>query len=147
MDVVRTVNDANLILPAGDVQIGPLDYNIYTNSQFSGIDDINELPVKTVGAGTRCASATSATPSDAAQIQTNIVRVDGQRSVYLPVLKQGGDTNTIAVVDGDQAGAVGRLLDVPSSLQTRGGVRSVAVRQTRSRRCCTKGHWASFSPR
>ena len=37
---------------------------------------------------------------DAQQIQTNIVRVDGQRSVYLPVLKQGGDTNTIAVVDG-----------------------------------------------
>ena len=39
---------------------------------------------------------------DAQQIQTNIVRVDGQRSVYLPVLKQGGDTNTIAVVDGIQ---------------------------------------------
>ena len=37
---------------------------------------------------------------DAQQIQTNLVRVDGQRSVYLPVLKQGGDTNTIAVVDG-----------------------------------------------
>ena len=37
---------------------------------------------------------------DAQQIQTNMVRVDGQRSVYLPVLKQGGDTNTIAVVDG-----------------------------------------------
>ena len=37
---------------------------------------------------------------DAAAIQTNVVRVDGQRSVYLPVLKQGGDTNTIAVVDG-----------------------------------------------
>ena len=37
---------------------------------------------------------------DAQQIQTNIVRVDGQRSVYLPILKQGGDSNTIAVVDG-----------------------------------------------
>ena len=37
---------------------------------------------------------------DGNQIQTNIVRVDGQPSVYLPMLKQGGDTNTIAVVDG-----------------------------------------------
>ena len=37
---------------------------------------------------------------DAAQIQNNIVRVDGQPSVYLPVLKQGGDANTIAVVNG-----------------------------------------------
>ena len=34
MDVVRTVNNANLILPAGDVRIGPIDYNIYTNSQL-----------------------------------------------------------------------------------------------------------------
>src|SRR2546430_14019834 len=49
MDVVRSVNNANLILPAGDVRIGQLDYNIYTNSQLRGIAEINELPVKTVG--------------------------------------------------------------------------------------------------
>ncbi len=41
---------------------------------------------------------------DASQIQYNIVRVDGQPSVYLPVLKQGGDANTIAVVDGIRRG-------------------------------------------
>ena len=34
MGVVRTVNDSNLILPAGDVRIGPVDYNLYTNSQL-----------------------------------------------------------------------------------------------------------------
>src|SRR5678809_735680 len=49
MDVVRAVNDANLILPAGDVRIGPLDYNIYCNSQIEKIDDINRIPLKTVG--------------------------------------------------------------------------------------------------
>src|SRR5512146_2185493 len=49
MDVVRSVNNANLILPAGDVQIGQLDYNIYTNSQLRSIAEINQLPVKTVG--------------------------------------------------------------------------------------------------
>src|SRR4030088_325101 len=49
MDVVRSVNDSNLILPAGDVQMGSMDYNIYTNSQLSNIADINNLPVKTVG--------------------------------------------------------------------------------------------------
>src|SRR5450432_2287111 len=48
MDVVRTVNDANLILPAGDVKIGPIDYGLYTNSQLRGIEDINRLPLKTV---------------------------------------------------------------------------------------------------
>src|SRR5215813_12690573 len=99
MDVVRAVNSANLILPAGDVQLGPLDYNIYTNSQLSSVKDIDELPLKTV-----CQSPVRVSDigyaEDGHQIQTNVVRVDGQRSVYTPVLKQGGDTNTIAVVDG-----------------------------------------------
>src|ERR1700752_3614335 len=49
MDVVRTVNEANLILPAGDVKIGPFDYNLYANSQINTMDEINSLPLKTVG--------------------------------------------------------------------------------------------------
>src|SRR5258705_8033823 len=114
MDVVRSVNNANLILPAGDVQIGQLDYNIYTNSQLRGISEINELPVKTVGTSpVRIADIGYA--KDAQQIQTNVVRVDGQRSVYVPVLKQGGDTNTIAVVDGIKS-AVRKLFGVPKEL-------------------------------
>src|ERR1022692_2357377 len=97
MDTVRSLNKANLILPAGDVQLGLLDYNIYTNSQLSTVKEINNLPVKTVGqAPIRISDIGYA--QDAQQIQTNLVRVDGQPSVYLPVLKQGGDTNTIAVV-------------------------------------------------
>src|SRR3954466_8886426 len=48
MDVVRAVNDSNLILPAGDVKVGPLDYSLYTNTQLETIDDINSLPLKTV---------------------------------------------------------------------------------------------------
>src|SRR6201982_2763079 len=46
MDVVRAVNDSNLILPAGDVRIGPFDYNIYANSQVTDVADINRLPLK-----------------------------------------------------------------------------------------------------
>src|SRR5262245_35187732 len=99
MDVVRTVNDSNLILPAGHVILGPFDYSLYTNSQLDTIQDINRLPLKTVdGASVMVADVGQA--QDAAQIQTNVVRVDSQRSVYLPILKQGGDVNTIAVVDG-----------------------------------------------
>ncbi len=114
MDVVRSVNDSNLILPAGDVQIGPLDYNIYTNSQLRTVQEIDQLPVKMVGeAPVRVSDIGYA--EDGHQIQTNIVRVDGQRSVYTPVLKQGGDTNTIAVVDGVKT-ALGKLVDVPKQL-------------------------------
>src|ERR1700704_3585767 len=47
MDVVRAVNNANLILPSGAVKLGPFDYNLFTNSQFRAIPDINQIPLKT----------------------------------------------------------------------------------------------------
>ncbi len=114
MDVVRTVNDSNLILPAGDVRIGTIDYNLYTNSQLPTTEDINQLPLKTVGNASVLVRDIGKA-MDAHGIQTNIVRVDGQRSVYLPILKQGGDTNTIAVVNGVKK-AVADLTDVPRQL-------------------------------
>jgi len=117
MDVVRTVNEANLILPAGDVKIGPFDYNLYANSQISSMKDINQLPLKTVGNASVLVGDVGHA-EDSSQIQCNIVRVDGQPSVYLPVLKQGGDANTISVVDGIRY-AVGRLLNVPTQLVTK----------------------------
>src|SRR5487761_120392 len=49
MDVVRAANASNLILPAGDVRMGPLDYNIYTNAQVPTADALNRIPLKTVG--------------------------------------------------------------------------------------------------
>ncbi|MGH8220197.1 MAG: efflux RND transporter permease subunit [Steroidobacteraceae bacterium] len=115
MDVVRAVNSSNLILPAGDVRIGRFDYNIYANSQLNDIKEINDLPLKTVN-GAPVLVADVGHASDASQIQTSIVRVDGQPSVYLPVLKQGG--STIAVVNGIKS-AVSHLLDVPKQLVTK----------------------------
>src|SRR5271165_4954409 len=117
MDVVRTVNEANLILPAGDVKIGPFDYNLYTNSQLDDVKDINKLPLKTIGNASVLVGDVGKA-EDASQIQYNIVRVDGQPSVYLPVLKQGGDANTIAVVDGIKD-AVAHLFDMPKQLVTK----------------------------
>ncbi len=114
MDVVRTVNQSNLILPAGDVKIGPYDYNLYTNSQVPTATAINDMPLKTVGQASVLVRDIGKA-QDAQAIQTNIVRVDGQRSVYLPILKQGGDTNTIAVVDGIKD-AISRLVDIPKQL-------------------------------
>ena len=116
MDVVRKVNEANLILPAGDVKIGPYDYNVYANSQINAMKQINMLPLKTVGtASVLVADVGKAV--DASQIQVNKVRVNSQGSVYLPVLKQGGNSNTIAVVNGVQK-IISHLLDVPKQLVT-----------------------------
>ena len=52
-----------------------------------------------------------------ARLQYNIVRIDGQRSVYVPVFKQGGNSNTITIVDGMKA-AIKHLVDIPASLKT-----------------------------
>src|SRR5579859_2246697 len=49
MDVVNSVNTSNLILPAGDVRIGGKDYNIYANSQVPSAQEINSMPLKSVG--------------------------------------------------------------------------------------------------
>jgi len=117
MDVVRQMNESNLILPAGDVKIGPFDYNLYSNAQAPDAKSINTMPLKTVGQSSVMV-ADIGKAVDAQAIQTNIVRVDGQPSVYLPILKQGGDTNTIAVVNGIRE-ALKNLVDVPKELVTR----------------------------
>ncbi|HUL34136.1 MAG TPA: efflux RND transporter permease subunit [Candidatus Eisenbacteria bacterium] len=117
MDVVREVNDSNLILPAGDVKIGPFDYNIYSNAQAPDAEAINTMPLKTVGQSSVMVGDIG-DAVDGHSIQTNIVRVDGQASVYLPILKQGGDTNTISVVNGIRDG-LKHLVDVPNQLVTR----------------------------
>jgi HAE1 family hydrophobic/amphiphilic exporter-1 len=116
MDVVRSVNSSNLILPAGDVKIGPYDYSLYTNSQLSTIDEINNLPLKNVNGSPVLVGDIGHAKDDAA-IQTNIVRIDGQRSVYLPILKSGADANTIAVVEGIR-NTVAHLIDIPKKLVT-----------------------------
>ena len=117
MDVVRTVNEANLILPAGDVKIGPYDYNIYANNQINAMKDIDMVPLKTVGSASVLV-ADVGQAKDASQIQYNKVRIDGEPSVYIPVLKQGGDANTIKVVDGVRK-VMANLVEVPAQLVTK----------------------------
>jgi hydrophobic/amphiphilic exporter-1 (mainly G- bacteria), HAE1 family len=116
MDVVNAVNDSNLILPAGDVKMGPFDYYIYSNSLVDKVSDLNSIPVKTVG--TKWVSVGDiGKAEDASQIQYNIVRVDGQKSAYISISKQGGDTNTIQVVN-DLRKLLGHLFEVPKQLVT-----------------------------
>ena len=114
MDVVDAVNQSNLILPAGDVKMGPTDYYVYSNSLVDQVKDLNSIPIKTVGTSWVTVGDVGKA-EDANQIQYNVVRVDGQRSSYIPIMKQGGDTNTIAVVDGVRA-LIGHLFDIPKQM-------------------------------
>ena len=115
-DVVDAVNSSNLILPAGDVRIGSKDFNIYANSQFPDAKAMNAMPLKSYG-NSSVLVADVGKAEDSGALQYNIVRIDGQRSVYVPIFKQGGNSNTITIVNGMKA-AVKRLVDIPESLKT-----------------------------
>ncbi|MGC2057965.1 MAG: efflux RND transporter permease subunit, partial [Candidatus Sulfotelmatobacter sp.] len=116
MDVVSAVNDSNLILPAGDVKMGPYDYFVYSNSLVDNMKQLGEVPLKVKGHSWVTVNDIGKA-EDAHGIQTNIVRIDGQRSAYIPIMKQGGDTNTIAVVDGVRQ-LIKHLYDIPQQMKT-----------------------------
>jgi HAE1 family hydrophobic/amphiphilic exporter-1 len=114
MDVVNAVNNQNLILPAGDVKMGPYDYYIYSNSLVNNMSELNDVPIKSVG-GSWVRVDDVGKAEDSSATQYNIVRVAGQKSSYIPILKQGGDTNTIQVVNGVRA-VIGHLFDIPKEM-------------------------------
>jgi hydrophobic/amphiphilic exporter-1 (mainly G- bacteria), HAE1 family len=116
MDVVGAVNNANLILPAGDVKMGPYDYFVYSNSLVDDMDQLGKIPLKVKGNSWVTVNDVGKA-EDSHQIQSNIVRIDGQRSAYIPIMKQGGDTNTIAVVDGVRE-LTRHLYDIPKQMKT-----------------------------
>jgi multidrug efflux pump subunit AcrB len=115
MDVARATDMSNLILPAGDVRIGATDYNLYTNAQVPDAKALNDVPIKTEGDKSVFISDVGKAV-DGSALQYNIVRVNGQRSVYVPILKQGGNTNTIAVVNGIEK-AIQDLRDIPAQMK------------------------------
>ena len=85
---------------------------------------MNEMPLKSVG-NSSVLVADIGKAEDSGAIQINIVRIDGQRSVYIPILKQGGDSNTITIVNGMKA-AMKHLVDIPDIAEDGGGLRPVA---------------------
>src|SRR5512143_384248 len=115
MNVVHALNDSNLIIPAGDAKIADTDYFIYTNSMIENPEDINNVPVKVNAGEAPVLVRDIGHAEDAAQIQQNVVRINGQRSVYLPVLKQGS-ANTIAVVDGIR-GVLPKIFGLPEGMK------------------------------
>lgn len=114
MDVVHSLNDANLIIPAGDAKIGSLDYFVDSNSMIPDPSRIDTVPVRVAAGQAPVFVGDVAHAEDAAQIQQNVVRIDGERSVYLPILKQGA-ANTISVVDGVR-GLLPRVLGLPDGM-------------------------------
>ncbi len=95
-DVMRAVDDYNVFLPTGSAKFGDTDYAIDSNSMFDVVGDMGWIPLRNEH-GNAAYLSDVATPKDASFIQTNVVRVNGRRQVYIPVFRQLG-ASTLQVV-------------------------------------------------
>jgi len=111
-DIVDAVNAQNLILPSGTAKIGETEYNIEVNSSPKILDDLNNLPVRTVN-GATIYLRDVAQVRDGYNPQQNVVRMNGQRGALLTVMKSGM-ASTLEVVKNIK-GALPRVMATVTS--------------------------------
>src|SRR6201996_746326 len=115
LDVVNAVNAQNVILPSGTAKIGKVEYNVGLNGTPVTVQQLNNLPVKTVNGGTIFVRDV-AHVRDGFAVQQNIVRQDGQRGALLTVEK-AGNASTLAIVSGIRAALPAIAATLPPELQ------------------------------
>ena len=115
MDVVNAISDQNLVLPSGTSKIGLFEYDVDINGSPKTVDELNQLPVKTVG-NTTIYIGDVAHVRDGFPPQTNIVRVNGQRASLLTVMK-AGNASTLSVIAGIKAMLPQILAGLPPELK------------------------------
>ena len=96
MDVHQALLSQNVLIPGGSIKDGKVEYQIFTNANVEKVEELNDLPIKRVG-DHFVYMRDVADVQSAAQIQTNIVRVNGSRKAYIPIYRQPG-ANTISIV-------------------------------------------------
>jgi multidrug efflux pump subunit AcrB len=97
LDVMKAMDNYNVFLPTGDAKFGKTDYAIDSNSMYELVEKMGDIPLRTQH-GNAAFMKDVAVPSDSSYIQTNIVRVDGRKQVYIPVFRQLG-ASTLKVID------------------------------------------------
>jgi CzcA family heavy metal efflux pump len=98
LDVVNTINAQNLILPSGTAKIGTFEYQVDMNGSPQTVNEMNDLPIKTVNGSTIYIRDVGFV-RDGFTPQTNIVRVNGARAALMSILKLG-DASTLDVIAG-----------------------------------------------
>ncbi len=137
-DVANALAAQNLITPVGTEKIGGFEYSIQLNNAPSAIDALGDLPIKTVN-GAMVYIHDVGHVRDGNPPQTNIVHVDGNRSVLMQVLKNGS-VSTLDIISRHQAAVGGDQGDPAERAQHRADRRSVGVRQRRGERRHLRGH-------
>jgi len=114
-DVVNAISVENLILPAGTSKIGGTEYDVNLNASPKTVEELNNLPIKTVGGATLyihdVAHVRNGSPP-----QTNIARVDGQRGVLMVAMKTG-NASTLDVINRIKAAITKMMPSLPEGLQ------------------------------
>ncbi len=100
-DVLNAVERQYIVLPSGTTKISEFEYDVHVNGTTRTADELNDLPIKTVGNATIYLRDV-ATVSVAFAPQTNVVRQNGRRGVLVSVIK-AGNASTISVVNGIRA--------------------------------------------
>lgn len=98
VDVGAALAAQNQIVPSGTAKVGDREYDVLLNNAPDAIQRLGDLPIRTVD-GATVYMRDIASVHDGSPPQTNVVRVDGHRSVLLSVVKNGA-TSTLAIVDG-----------------------------------------------
>jgi CzcA family heavy metal efflux pump len=101
-DVVNAINVQNLILPSGTIKVGEFEYQVGLNSSPTTIEELNNLPIKTLPNGTTLLLKDVANIHNGSTPQTNIVRFNGSRATMLDIQKTG-DASTLDIVKGVKA--------------------------------------------
>jgi CzcA family heavy metal efflux pump len=114
-DVVAAMSAQNIILPAGEVKMGHVDYQIETNSAPDSIEALNNLPIKTVNGATIYVHDIG-NVRDGFPPQTNIVRVDGQRASLVSIQKTG-NASTLDIIKDIRAQLPMIKAQLPQALQ------------------------------
>ncbi|CUS46230.1 MAG: efflux RND transporter permease subunit [Pseudomonadota bacterium] len=114
-DVTNAIAAQNQINPAGFVKIGGYQYTVRLNNAPGSIEELNALPIKVVDGGT-IYMRDVAHVRDGTAPQTNVVHVDGSRSVLMTILKNGA-TSTLAIVQGIKDALPGAQASLPDALK------------------------------
>jgi multidrug efflux pump subunit AcrB len=120
VDVLNTVAVQNLILPAGTAKIGMFEYQVDMNGPATEIRDLNNMPIKTVNGSTIYVHDVG-NVRDGFTPQTNIARVNGQRSVLMSILKSGS-YSTLDIIKDVKA----KLPEIEDSLATKVDIHAVS---------------------
>ncbi len=96
-DVVQALQASNVIVPAGTARIGQREYNVALNSSPPSVEQFNQLPLG-IRNGVPVTLGDVAHVADAFAVQTQIAHVNGERAVYLLILRHS-DSSTLAVID------------------------------------------------